>query len=65
MAHPKKKPWIKPEVKHFESLEELSNFYRSKASLAELQKLEELLDQARINQAPQTAQRKLGRKSNG
>ena len=51
MAHPTKKPWIKPEVKRFESLEELSKFYRSKASAAELDKLEELVDQARLDQA--------------
>ena len=64
MAHPTKKPWIKPEVKRFESLEELSKFYRSKASAADLDKLEELVDQARLDQASPTPQRKLRGNSN-
>lgn len=63
MAHPAKKPWIKPEVKRFESPEELLAFYRSK-SAAERQKLDELLGQAGPDQASSTPERKLRRNSN-
>ena len=64
MAHPTKKPWIKPEVRRFESSEELLAFYRSK-SAAERQKLDELLGQAGSDQASSAPQPKLRRKSNG
>lgn len=65
MTHPTKKPWIKPEVKRFQSPEELLAIYRSKGSVAERQKLEELVDQARDAQARSLPQRKLRRNSNG
>ena len=65
MAHSTKKPWIKPELKRFESLEKLSNFCRSTASAAERQKLEEFLDQARLDQAGPTRQRGLRRNRRG
>ena len=64
MAHPTKKPWIKPELKRFESSEELLAFYRSR-SAEERQKLDELLGQAGSKQASSVPQRKLSRKSNG
>lgn len=51
MAHPKKKPWKtpwkKPEVRQFKSVEELLAFFE-KASLAEREKLDALLQQARV-----------------
>ena len=64
MAHPTKKPWIKPQVKRFESPEELLAFYRSK-NLEERQKLDELLGQAGPDQVSSAPQRKLRRKSHG
>ena len=64
MAHPTKKPWIKPELKRFDSSEELLAFYHSK-SAEERQKLDELLGQASSKQASSAPQRKLRRNSNG
>ena len=46
MAHPKKKPWKTPEVGKFKSVDELLAFF-DKASLAEREKLDALLEQAR------------------
>jgi hypothetical protein len=65
VAHPTKKPWIKPEVKRFESLLELSKFYLSKASATDRQKLEEFVNQAQIDQKRPKRERKLRRNSNG
>jgi len=47
LAHPEKKPWIKPELRHFGSPEELLAFYALKGSAAEREKIEKLAVQAR------------------
>jgi hypothetical protein len=46
VAHPKKKPWTKPQVGQFKSVEELLAFFEE-ASLAEREKLDALLQQAK------------------
>lgn len=47
MAHSKKEPWEKPEIRRFTTPEEVLEYYGSKASPAELRKLEDLLEQMR------------------
>lgn len=45
MVHSKKKPWTKPEIRQFETPEELLASYREELSEADLQKLIKLAEQ--------------------
>jgi hypothetical protein len=45
VAHPTKKIWTKPELRHFDTYQELVAFYGPRGFNAELEKLEKLAEQ--------------------
>ena len=47
VAHSTKKQWTRPELRQFDTAEEMLAFYRPRASSAELEKLEKLADKMR------------------
>ena len=57
MARPTKKSWTKPEVKRFDTPEELLAHYRGRGSAAEREKLDELLDEARTKASQERPRR--------